>query len=75
MDERAKEKFKWKFYKLTLVLNVIVLLAALGVIALFIAPFGLHIPFSLGFFIAAAALAVLFMRMYRVEKDWLDSQS
>jgi uncharacterized membrane protein len=74
MDERAKEKFKWKFYKLTLILNVIILLAALGVIALFIAPFDMHIPFSVVFFIAAAALAVLFMRMYRVEKAWLNSQ-
>ena len=74
MDERAKEKFKWKFYKLTLILNVIILLAALGVIALFIAPFDMNIPFSVVFFIAAAALAVLFMRMYRVEKAWLNSQ-
>lgn len=74
MDEATKERFKWKFYKLTLVLNVIILLAALGVIALFKAPFDLNIPFSLGLFAATAALSVLFMRMYRVEKAWLDSQ-
>lgn len=74
MDVATKEQFKWKFYKLTLVLNVIIMLAALGVIALFKAPFDLNIPFSLGLFIAAVVLSVLFMRMYRVEKAWLDSQ-
>lgn len=74
MDEATKEQFKWKFYKLTLVLNVIFMLVALGVIALFKAPFDLNIQFSLGLFIAAGALSVLFMRMYRVEKAWLDSQ-
>jgi len=74
MDEATKGRFKWKFYKLTLVLNVIILLAALAVIALFLAPFGLNIPLSLVFFIAAVGLSALFMRMYRVEKAWLDSQ-
>ncbi|ACL17856.1 hypothetical protein [Methanosphaerula palustris] len=74
MDEATKGRFKWKFYKLTLVLNVIVLLVAFGVIALFKAPFDLNIPFSLGLFIAAVALSALFMRMYRVEKAWLNSQ-
>lgn len=74
MDEATKERFKWKFYKLTLVLNVIILLAALGVIALFKAPFDMNIPFSLGLFAATAVLSVLFLRMYKVEKAWLDSQ-
>ena len=74
MDVATKEQFKWKFYKLTLVLNGIIMLAALGVIALFKAPFDLNIPFSLGLFIAVVVLSVLFMRMYRVEKTWLDSQ-
>ena len=35
MDDATKERFKWKFYKLTVLLNVVILVYALSVMALF----------------------------------------
>ena len=38
MDETAKEQFKWKFYRLAVELNAIILLVALAVVSSFLVP-------------------------------------
>ncbi len=70
MDDATKERFKWKFYKLTLLLNVVILFYALSVMALFKGG-GYALPLFAGFVVVASALAFVFMRMYRKEKTWL----
>jgi hypothetical protein len=68
MDEPTKERFKWKFYKLAVVLNLIVILIAVGFIALFKAPQGFAIPLALIFFILAAISGYYFRKGYRATK-------
>jgi hypothetical protein len=75
MDEPTKERFKWKFYKLAVVLNLIVLLIAVGFIALFKAPQGFAIPLALIFFILAAISGYYFRKGYRATKAWLDENA
>ncbi len=75
MDEPTKERFKWKFYKLAVVLNLIVILIAVGFIALFKAPQGFAIPLALIFFILAAISGYYFRNGYRATKTWLDENA
>lgn len=74
MDDATKERFKWKFYKLTLLLNVVILFYALAVMALFKGG-GFALPLFAALVIAASVLALVFMRLYRKEKTWLMAQS
>lgn len=73
MDDATKERFKWKFYKLTLLLNVVILFYALSAMALFKGG-GYALPLFAAFVVAASGLAFVFMRMYRKEKAWLMAQ-
>ena len=73
MDDATRERFKWKFYKLTLILNVVILLYALAVIALFMAK-GYAVPLFVAFLVVASVLAFVFMRQYRRDKAWLMAQ-
>ena len=71
MEEKAKEQFKLKFYALTILLNVIILVAAVIVIALFLAP----VPFK--YYLPPALLVIdlvmiyVFIKKYRGTKQWL----
>ena len=38
MDAKAKDLFRWKFYRLAVELNIIILLVAVSVLILFILP-------------------------------------
>ncbi|HOT93668.1 MAG TPA: hypothetical protein PK089_00560 [Methanoregulaceae archaeon] len=73
MDDATKERFKWKFYKLTVLLNVVILVYALSVMALFMGG-AFALPLFAGLGIAASVLAIVFLRMYRREKAWLMAQ-
>jgi hypothetical protein len=75
MDESTKERFKWKFYKLAVMLNIIVILIAVGFVALFKAPQGFAIPIALIFFILAAILGYYFRKGYKTIKAWLDANA
>lgn len=44
MDLATKEKFKWKFYRLAVLLNIIILLVAIGILALFWSPETYRLP-------------------------------
>ncbi len=73
MDDPTKERFKWKFYKLALLLNVVIFCFALAVIALFMGR-GYALPLFGLFVVVASVLAVVFRQQYRREKAWLMAQ-
>ncbi len=74
MDPATKERFKWKFYRLAVLLNIIVLLVALGVIAFFKAPPDYQVPLSALLVLAAVILGIYFWRKYKETKTWLKEQ-
>jgi uncharacterized membrane protein YkgB len=74
MDPAAKERFKWKFYRLAVLLNIIILIVAIGVIAFFRAPPEYRIPLFVILVLAAVTLSMYFWRRYRETKTWLKEQ-
>lgn len=72
MDAETKEQFRWKFYRLTLQLNAVILLVGLTVMALFIVPDPIRIPIVLFLIVLAVYLAINFSGKYRATKAWLD---
>ena len=71
MDPGNKELFRLKFYKLALHLNAVILLAALTVMALFIAPEPYRFPVVLAMILLVAYLAITFTRKYHETRAWL----
>lgn len=71
MDEPAKEQFKWKFYRLALQLNAIILLVALSVLALFLVPLSYRFPAIALMLVVAGVLSWNFVKQYRMTKAWL----
>jgi hypothetical protein len=75
MDEDSKIRFKWKFYQLTIQLNLIVLLAGVSVIVFFL----LHSPYTIslitGILILILILSWDFLNRYRKTKAWLEEHS
>ncbi len=74
MEEDAKNRFRWKFYGLTVELNIIVLLVAMSIISFFI----IHSPYTLPAIIVMLILALVllldFVKRYRETKAWLYAQ-
>ena len=75
MEERAKESFKWKFWYLTMLLNLAILFYALVVIFLLIIPDPYKIPGSVLFFIAAIITTWISRETYFKTKGWLDQNA
>ena len=75
MDEDAKTQFKWKFYRLTIELNIIILLVAVSILAFFIIHSPYTIPAILGMLVLAIFLSRRFIREYRETKAWLDKNA
>ena len=74
MEEDAKARFRWKFYGLTVELNIIVLLVALSVIVFFIVR-SQYTPIAiLVILILALVLSLDFVKRYRKTKAWLNAQ-
>ncbi len=72
MDERARESFKIRFIKLTLLLNAIVIFVAIGAFVLirFYSPIGVAVGISL---LAAGVILFLYTwRFYQETRDWLE---
>jgi hypothetical protein len=74
MDQATKEQFKWKFYRLVVMLNVIILLVAIGIIALFKAPGAYRIPVFLLLVLSASGFTIYFWTQYRSTHEWLKKQ-
>jgi uncharacterized membrane protein YdbT with pleckstrin-like domain len=72
MDEDAKNQFRWKFYRLTIQLNAIVLLVALSVLGFFFLPYPYRLPLIVIMLVVAAVLSVNFRKSYLSTKVWLD---
>lgn len=72
MDEDSKKQFKWKFYRLTVQLNVIVLLVALAVICFFLVQIPYRFYLMIGMLVLACVLSINFAKRYRETKAWLD---
>jgi uncharacterized membrane protein YqjE len=71
MDAATKDLLRLKFYKLALQLNAVILLAALTVMALFIAPEPYRLPVVLAIILLVAYLAITFTIKYHQTKTWL----
>jgi 4-amino-4-deoxy-L-arabinose transferase-like glycosyltransferase len=72
MDEATRERFKWRFYRLAVLLNLVILLVAIGFIALFKAPEGYAVPLAAALFLLAGILVVYFRGQYRLTRSWLE---
>jgi glucose uptake protein GlcU len=75
MDENAKAQFKWKFYRLTVELNIIVLLIAMSIPVFLIIRFPYTIQIVIGMLALALILLWDFMKKYRETKAWLDDNA
>jgi len=75
MDEDTKTKFKWKFYRLTIQLNLIILLAAISIIVFFIFHSQYTIPFITGILILIIIISWDFFNRYRKTKVWLEEHA
>jgi len=75
MDEDRKTRFKWKFYQLTIQLNIIIFLVALSVIVFFIFHNPYTLPFISGLLILTLILSWDFFNRYRKTKAWLGEHS
>jgi hypothetical protein len=75
MDEHAKAQFKWKFYRLTVELNIIVLLVAMSIPVFLIIHSVYTIPLILGMLALAVILSLDFIKKYRETKTWLDDNA
>ena len=74
MDEDAKTRFKWKFYRLTIQLNIIIFLVAVSVIVFFIYRSPYSVPLIIGMLILVFILSLDFFKKYKETKKWLGEQ-
>lgn len=76
MDADAREQWKWKFYRLVLHLNAVILGIALTVLAVFWkAPDSVRIPAMAVLIVLDVLLLITFRRKYAATKAWLDEHS
>jgi len=75
MDEKAKAQFRWKFYHLTVELNIIILLIAMSIPAFIIIQSPVTIPLIIVMLAIALVLLLDFMKKYRETKAWLDDNA
>jgi len=74
MEEDAKARFRWKFYRLTIELNIIVLLVAVSVTVFFIVRSPYTLPAVIVMLMLALVLSFDFAKRYRETKAWLLEQ-
>ncbi|MDR2856042.1 MAG: hypothetical protein LBV40_07845 [Methanomicrobiales archaeon] len=75
MEEREKETFKWKFWHLTMLLNLSILFYALVIIFLLIIPDPYKVPGSIFFLLAAVIMTMISRRSYVQTKEWLSQNT
>jgi uncharacterized membrane protein YqjE len=74
MEEDTKARFRWKFYGLTVELNIIVMLVALSIIIFFIIHSQYTLPAIIVMLILALVLSLDFVKRYKETKTWLYAQ-
>jgi hypothetical protein len=75
MDENAKAQFKWKFYRLTVEINIIVLLVAMTIPAFLLIHSSYTVPVIIGMLAIAVMLSLDCIKKYRETKVWLDDNA
>ncbi len=75
MNEDAKARFKWKFYRLTVELNIIILLVAVSILVFFIIHSSYTILVMIGMLALATFLSLDFIKKYKETKAWLDENT
>jgi predicted membrane chloride channel (bestrophin family) len=75
MDENAKTQFKWKFYRLTVEINIIVLLVAMSIPIFLIIHSPYTVPVIIGMLAFALILSLDCIKKYRETKLWLDDNA
>jgi Ca2+/Na+ antiporter len=75
MDENAKAQFRWKFYRLTIEINIIVLLVAMSIPVFLIIRSPYTVLLILGMLAVALFLFMDFIKKYRETKAWLDDNA
>jgi hypothetical protein len=74
MEEDAKNRFRYKFYRLTIQLNIIIFLVAISVMVFFIIHSPYSVPIIIGMLILALILSLDFIKKYKETKKWLEEQ-
>jgi uncharacterized membrane protein YhhN len=77
MDQNAKNLFRWKFYRLAVELNIVILLVAVSILFFFLLPErfdSYRLPLIVVMLIVAALLALDFRKRYGETKAWLHQQ-
>ncbi len=75
MDAASREVFRWKFYHLVIVLNVVIFAIAIAVVTAFLAPFPFRVIIPLAGVIVGALAGFYFHRKYHEVKIWLDENA
>lgn len=75
MNESAKEQFKWRFWHLTVILNVIILMIAFIPISLFLFPVPFRVPGAVISILVCILVSVYFKKQYYKTKDWIEKNS
>lgn len=75
MDEKAKAQFRWKFYRLTVELNIIILLIAMSIPVFIIIQSPVTVPLIVIMLAVALVLLLDFVKKYRETKAWLDDNA
>lgn len=75
MDTETMAQWRWKFYRLALHLNVVVLCIALTVLAGIVAPDPYRIPAVVILIALSIYLGYTFFRNYHATKAWLDAHA
>jgi hypothetical protein len=71
-DEDTRTRFKWMFYRLTVELNIIILLIAVAAIIFFLIHSPYTIPCIIGMLVLALVISLDFKKKYQETKVWLD---
>jgi protein-S-isoprenylcysteine O-methyltransferase Ste14 len=74
MDEAAKSDLRFRFIKLIVLLNAILILTAVAVLLSFWMPTPTGRVAMVVFLAAAAGLFLYFKRLYHQTKQWLDAE-
>ena len=77
MDAKAKDQFRWKFYRLAVELNIIILLVAVSILIFFIFPQRwetVRYPLIVVMLVIAGILSLDFRKRYFQTKGWLHEQ-
>ena len=75
MDAASRDLFRWKFYHLVIVLNLVILAVAIAVITLFLTPYPYRVIIPVISIVVAILSGIYFYRKYHEVKKWLNEHA